>query len=249
MARMRLVSELKNMLVSPERKPRRIVAGPLKSIVMSLSLRTQTQIYLGLFERETHPWLCRLSKGIATAIDIGAAHGEYTLYFLTRTQATKVFAFEPDVSLFPYLHENLRLNALGQSPRLEISSKFLGVSETEKEIQLDSLATLVHTPCFIKMDVDGAEQQILKGAKAINALSDVRWLIETHSERLESLCERILIDAGFRTTIIPNAPWRIFLPELRPIEHNRWMAAWKVSELSATPESDAFGTGQHDTNL
>jgi hypothetical protein len=50
----------------------------------------------------------------------------------------------------------------------------LGISDTEQEIRLDSLATSVHTPCFIKMDVDGAEEQILKGAKAINALSDVR---------------------------------------------------------------------------
>jgi hypothetical protein len=171
---MKLVSDLKNLIVSPERKPRKILAGPFRDIVMGLSLRSQTQVYLGLFEKETHPWLNRLSKGIATAIDIGAAHGEYTLYFLTKTKATKVFAFEPDLSLFPYLHENLRLNALDQSQRLEISSKFLGISDTEQEIRLDSLATSVHTPCFIKMDVDGAEEQILKGAKAINALSDVR---------------------------------------------------------------------------
>ena len=142
---MRLVSELKNMIVSPERKPRRILAGPFKNIVMGLSLRTQTQIYLGLFERETHPWLNRLSKGITTAIDIGAAYGEYTPYFLAKTNATKVLVFEPDTSLFPYLLENLRLNALEQSQRLEISSKLLGASETEQEIQLDSLATLVHT--------------------------------------------------------------------------------------------------------
>ena len=97
-------------------------------------------------------------------------------------------------------------------------------------------------PLLQKMDVDGAEQQILNGAKAINALSDVRWLIETHSGRLELHCDRILRDADFRTTIIPNAPWRIFLPELRPIDHNRWMAAWKVSGLSASRESNALGT-------
>ena len=184
---------------------------------MGLSLRTQTQIYLGLFERETHPWLNRLSKGITTAIDIGAAYGEYTLYFLAKTNATKVLVFEPDTSLFPYLLENLRLNALEQSQRLEISSKLLGASETEQEIQLDSFAASIRTPCFIKMDVDGAEEQILKGAKAINALSDIRWLIETHSKKLESICEQILIEAGFRTEIIPNALWRIFVPEQRPI--------------------------------
>lgn len=224
---MRLVSDLKNLMVSPERKPRRILAGPFRDIVMGLSLRSQTQVYLGLFEKEVHPWLNRLSKGIATAIDIGAAHGEYTLYFLTKTKATKVFAFEPDVSLFPYLHENLRLNGLDQSQRLGISTKFLGVSDTEQEIQLDSLANSLHAPCFIKMDVDGAEEQILKGAKTINALTDVRWLIETHSSELESLCEGILTAAGFRTRIISNAAWRVFVPELRPIEHNRWLAAWK----------------------
>ena len=225
--RMRVVSDLKNVIVSPERKPRRILAGPFKGIVMGLSLRSQMQVYLGLFEKEIHPWLNRLSKGIAMAIDIGTAYGEYTLYFLTKTKATKVFAFEPDVSLFPYLHENLRLNGLDQSERLEISTKFLGVSDTEQEIRLDSLANSLHAPCFIKMDVDGAEEQILKGAKTINALTDVRWLIETHSDELESHCEGILTAAGFQTRIIPNAAWRVFVPEQRPIEHNRWLAAWK----------------------
>lgn len=194
---------------------------------MGLSLRTQSQVYVGLFEKEIHPWLNRLSNGIATAIDIGAAHGEYTLYFLTKTKATKVFAFEPDVSLFPCLHENLRLNGLDQSGRLEISAKFLGFSDTDRETRLDSLATSVDAPCLIKMDVDGAEAQILNGAETINALPDVRWIIETHSRELESLCDRILIAAGFQTRIIPNARWRVFVPEQRPIEHNRWLAAWK----------------------
>jgi hypothetical protein len=194
---------------------------------MGLSLRSQTQVYLGLFEKEIHPWLYRLSTGIATAIDIGAAHGEYTLYFLTKTKATKVFAFEPDVSLLPYLRENLRLNGMDQSGRLEISTKFVGVSDTERDIRLDSLASSVNVPCFIKMDVEGAEEQILNEAKAINALTDVRWLIETHSNQGESLCKGILIAAGFQTRIIPNAAWRLFVPEHRPIEHNRWLAAWK----------------------
>jgi len=224
---MKLLSDLKNVLVSPERKARKILAGPFRNIMMGLSLRNQTQVYLGLFEKEIHPWLYRLSTGIATAIDIGAAHGEYTLYFLTKTKATKVFAFEPDVSLFPYLRENVKLNGMDQSVRLEISTKFVGLSDNEQEIRLDSLASSVHAPCFIKMDVDGAEEQILKGAKAINALADVRWLIETHSNQLESLCEEILTAAGFQTRIIPNAAWRVFVPEQRPIEHNRWLAAWK----------------------
>lgn len=223
---MRLVSDLKNLLVSPERKARRILAGPFRGIVMGLSLRTQTQVYLGLFEKETHPWINRLSKDISTAIDIGVAEGEYTIYFLTKTKATKVFAFEPDVSCIPFLQENFELNGVDKSDRLEISTRFVGASDTEQEIRLDSLVESLEAPCFVKMDVDGAEEQILKGAKSFNSLPGIRWLIETHSKELEVACERILTAAGFQTRIIPNAWWRVFVPELRP-GHNRWLVAWR----------------------
>jgi len=223
---MRLVSDLKNLLVSPERKARRILAGPFRGIMMGLSLRTQMQVYLGLFEKETHPWINRLSKNISTAIDIGVAEGEYTIYFLTKTKATKVFGFEPDVSCIPFLQENFELNGVDKSDRLEISTRFVGVSDTEQVIRLDSLVESVRAPCFVKMDVDGAEEQILKGANTFNSLPGVRWLIETHSKELEVACERILTAAGFQTRIIPNAWWRVFVPELRP-GHNRWLAAWR----------------------
>jgi hypothetical protein len=224
--RRRLLSDLKNLMVSPERKPRRILAGPFRGIVMGLSLQTQAQFYVGLFERETHPWLNRLTQDISTAIDIGVAYGEHTLYFLTKTKA-KVFAFEPDVSCLPFLRENLELNSVDESDRLVISSRFVGASDTEQEVRLDSLAASVRTPCFVKMDVDGAEEEILQGAKSLNSLPGVRWLIETHSKELEDACVGILAASGFQTRIIANAWWRVFIPEMRPSAHNRWLAAWK----------------------
>jgi hypothetical protein len=225
---MRLASHLKNAVVPPGRGPRRILTGPFKGIVMDLCLRTQMQLYLGLFEKETYAWLTRLSNGIVTAIDIGVAYGEYTLYFLTKTQASRVFAFEPDMTLFPYLYKNLKLNDLDRSEKLEIFHKFLGMSDSEKVIRLDSIANLIQAPCFIKMDVDGAEEEILAGANKINDLPDMRWLIETHSKDLEVACEKSLRASGFQTRIIPNAAWRVFVPEQRPIEQNRWLAAWRT---------------------
>lgn len=227
MGRIRLLSTLKNHVVPHGRKPRKILAGPFRGIVMSLSLRSQTQIVLGLFEKETHGWLRRLSKNLATAIDIGAAHGEYTLFFLMRTNARKIYSFEPDLNSVPIFLENLRLNGVQQSSRLDFSTKFVGLSNTDQEIQLDSLAAAMQGPCLIKMDVDGAEENILKGTRGLNRLSGVRWLIETHSKELENACLDILNTAGFQTRIIRNAWWRILVPELRPIQHNRWLAAWR----------------------
>jgi hypothetical protein len=193
---------------------------------MDLSLQTQSQVYLGMFEKEVHPWLYRFSKGVATAIDIGAAHGEYTVYFLARTVASRVYAFEPNLECRAFLHQNLRLNGLDGANRLQVSKKLVGVSDSEEEMRLDSLTEFVCTPVFIKMDVDGGEESVLKGSQKLNALPGTRWLIETHSRELEAACVGILASVGFQTRIIPNAWWRFFLPELRP-EHNRWLAAWK----------------------
>ncbi len=224
---MRILSTIKNWMMPAERRPVRIMTGPFKGIHMNLALRDQTQIYLGLFERETHPALRRLSAGIHTAVDIGAAYGEYTLFFLTKTGAAQVFAFEPDASCIPFFYENLKLNGIMQSSRLNLSTKFLGTGENNGQMRLDSLASAVGMPCLIKMDVDGAEESILRGATELNRLPGIRWLIETHSKELEIRCLKILSEAGFETQIIRNARWRAIIPELRPIEHNRWLAAWK----------------------
>ena len=224
---MRALSRLKSLMVPAGRRPRRIAFGPFRGITMALSLQHQSQIYLGLFEREVHTWLERLSRGIHTAIDIGADSGEYTLFFLTRTEAEKVWAFEPNPESLPLLKENLQLNSVGQSSRLEVSTAMVGDCDGAGKTTLDSLAGSMQLPCFIKMDVDGVEAEILRGAAKLNALDGVRWLIETHSAELERQCVASLRTAGFETTIIRNAWWRAVIPELRPIEHNRWLAAWK----------------------
>jgi hypothetical protein len=224
---MRVLSELKNLCVPPGSRDRTIVAGPFKDLQMRLSLQSQTQVYLGLWERETYSWLHRLSQGIRTAIDIGAAQGEYTLFFLKKTTAEKVYAFEPDTGIVQIFSHNLGLNELSGSDRLVMSSNFVGANCDERQVSLDSLLPRITWPCLIKMDVDGFEEEILKGSRLLNSYTGTRWLIETHSKDLEFACVRTLSESGFCTKVIPNAWWRVILPEQRVVEQNRWLAAWK----------------------
>lgn len=230
---MRVLSELKNLCVPSGSRDRTIVAGPFKDLQMRLSLESQTQVYLGLWERETYSWVYRLSQGIRTAIDIGAAHGEYTLFFLKKTTAEKVYAFEPDTGIAEAFLHNLGINDLSSSDRLILSTSFVGTNCVERTVSLDSLLPGVIWPCLIKMDVDGAEEEILKGSRILNSYPGTRWLIETHSKELELACIRILSDNGFRTRVIPNAWWRVILPEQRNVEQNRWLAAWKRDTILA----------------
>jgi hypothetical protein len=76
---------------------------------MALCLRHQAQIYFGFFERQTYRWLGQFSRDIAVGIDVGAAFGEYTLFFLKNTSAVKVYSFEPDQLCRCILQQNLAL--------------------------------------------------------------------------------------------------------------------------------------------
>jgi hypothetical protein len=227
---MRLLSRIKNSLIRGGKRPRKIVLGPLSGIVMRLDLQSDTQLCLGLFEKETHRDLIRLSRNLSSAIDVGAAPGEYALYFLMKTSASRIYLFEPDELRTPMLRDNLSLNGLDASERLVWSRQMVGETSGEGKIALDSLIPELRDPCLIKVDVDGGEAEILRGAAQLNKRYDVRWIIETHSESLEAECIGILREAGLRTRIIRNAWWRAILPEQRPGRNqNRWLAAWSES--------------------
>ncbi len=169
-----------------------------------------------------------LSEGIRCLIDIGAAHGEYTLYGLLCTGAEKVISFEPSHEGMVLLLHNLQLNSLEEDLRLEVHAKYVGDTTGTDCVSADDLARSIVFPCLIKMDIDGGEVTVLRAAaKNLLAMHNLRWLTETHSSELESECIDILQSAGYSTIIISNAWWRRFIPEQRPNQQNRWLIAIK----------------------
>jgi hypothetical protein len=226
-----LRTNLKNIFVSYGRLPRQIKSGCFRHIWMELDLTYQTQLYLGLYEREIQQYIEKLSSNVATAVDIGAGEGELTLFFLLKTLAQQVFAFEPGEDVRIQLVRNLEHNQLHRPACFTLSAQLVGASDLNNICTLDSLLPLATQPCLIKIDVDGAELEILRGATEILTLPQMRWIIETHSEQIEKRCLEIFANAGYTTMIVSNAWWRTFLPEQRPIAHNRWLVATKNGDL------------------
>lgn len=224
----RLLSRIKQRLVPAGGRPRVVRSGVFRGLRLVIDLSYQSQLYLGLFERETHRWLRRLSRGISSAVDVGAADGEYTLYFLARTGAARCLAIEPSTDCLPRLRANLGLNGRWPEPRLELLALFVGDGSAGR-YSLDALARLLSGPCLIKVDVDGGELEILRGAPELLALPDARWLIETHSPELEAACIAHLRRFGYATRIVRNAWWRAIIPEMRPSKHNRWLVARRAA--------------------
>ena len=191
---------------------------------MELDLRHQTQLFLGLHERELYRALWRLAPLARGAVDVGAAEGEYTLFFLARTRAETVIAVEPSALLTSILLRNVTANEL-DGRRLEACQYLLGESDQDTERRLDSVAESLQFPAVIKIDVDGAEAAVLRGAPGLLKRRDVHWIVETHTKSLEEECLSIFGAEGLSFRIVRNSWWRVIVPENRPVIHNRWIVA------------------------
>ena len=218
------LSYLKLLVVPAGKHWRTVATGAFGGLKMELDLRYQTQLFLGLHERELYRTLRGLAPLARSAIDIGAAEGEYTLFFLARTGAEKVIAVEPSETLCAKLLRNVDANDLNVG-RLEVCRQMIGEHDVDSQLRLDSLAGSLNFPAVIKIDVDGAEASVLRGASGLLTRHDIHWVVETHSETLEEECLSIFRAAGMRCQIVRNAWWRVIVPENRPVPHNRWLIA------------------------
>lgn len=221
-----LLSPVKMLLVRAGKRPRTIQSGAFRGLRLELDLTYECQTWLGIAEREVQGWLRWLSASIGTGMDIGAAAGEYALYFLSKTSAHRVWAFEPQASAMDQLRHNLSLNGFAEHSRINLFRSSVGTKSDGDHCTLDSFARFIVQPCLVKIDVDGGERDVLAGAGELLGHRQTRWLIETHSQELEADCQQLLRKAGFTTVLVPNAWWRCLLPEQRPILHNRWLVAF-----------------------
>ena len=179
---------------------------------------------LGLYEKEIYSFL---KKGISradTLIDIGANDGYYGLAF-AKFKGKEIILCEPGQTEKANLISNLGLNDLKEKRDFTLVDKFVTRTSSLNEISIQDLLRS-KKKVFILMDVDGGEQQVIEGFDFSQKI-EVAWLIETHSKELEENIVRILETNGYKVRIIKNAWWRMFVPEMRPLAHNRWMYAVK----------------------
>lgn len=224
----KILSGIKSLILPKGQKVREVRGGLLKGLKISVDLQTESQMYFGTWEKENHDWFRKLTNGAHTFIDVGANNGFITLFALAKTDVKQILAFEPDTRFHSVFKQTLRENGFETDKRVQLYPYGAGAEINSTTRTLDTFAAHIEPPCFIKIDVDGPEADVLRGSEQLlNQHGDVRLVIETHSKALEDECISILNQWEYQTTIIDNAWWRIFLPEERPIEHNRWLAAYK----------------------
>lgn len=135
-----------------------------------------------------------------TIIEVGSHHGYTTIILSNLAKKGKVYAIEPFSENIKILKENVKINnltnveiiekAIGSKKERIVVSGSDGISKTSHKrkeevetIMLDSFEQI--NPTFIKIDVEGFEGEVLKGAKKILEKTP-KVEIELHTEILKN---------------------------------------------------------------
>lgn len=201
---------------------------------MELDFTTDTRVFLGLYEIELNRHLRRFCLPGTRCYDVGARHG-YDALVMAKLGGV-VTSFEGDGDALSVLRTNLALNP-DLSPRIAAVQAMVGDRDGDGFTRLDEWAGAPDhfPPELIKIDVDGGELAVLRGALKVLRRHTPHLIVETHSHELERSCGVLLADIGYRPRIVHQ---RAVLKELRPIEHNRWLvAAGRAAEPAARMEA------------
>ncbi len=154
--------------------------------------------------------------------DIGAHHGYVTLFAATRVKPDGwVHAFEPSQRNARILKRHVRWNRLANVSVHDFAlasytgttrfgggttSKMHALGHGKQEVSVRTAETLVRSgavraPTFIKVDVEGSEADVLKGALPVLS-SRVLILVAIHSAAADEECTRLLHDRGFE--LVPS---------------------------------------------
>lgn len=223
----------KGLLPSGHR-PRRVLTGLYAGLRLHLDLQAEVMVFAGLYERETHRDIARMAGTCEAFVDIGAGKGELTCYWLRRFPGRPVIAVEPNSSEVDWLRQNVEANFHSQPRALSVWPGCAGPGPDASHRGLAQLCAGLPGPILVKIDIDGGEAALLENAAEFLSTHSCRLLLEVHSVELEQGCAAVLARSGYAVRTIDQAGWRRWLPEQRPLAHNRWIVAEPLSDGHAT---------------
>lgn len=188
--------------------------GGAKLVVRRGMTGATGNIYCGLHEYADMAFVLHLLRDGDLFLDLGANIGSYTV-LASKVCGASSIAIEPDPDTVICLQRNVEVNRIGD--RVEIVEAALGAlpgkasfsvgldttnkiltdaSEASREVRLTSLDCIVgdRRPTMIKIDVEGYEGEVLKGARETLKMQS---LLAVETETSDDAVISALTEAGF----------------------------------------------------
>lgn len=201
-------------------KPRTILFGPAAGLKMELDLQKDTQVWLGRYEKSIMRWVVRNTPSGAVCVDVGAADGLFSLLMARAAGfAGKLIAFDADCSR---VRRSFQLNSKIPVASATLFDAFVGRSDQPGVLTLEEAVRDVGVDSLdmLKIDVDGAEVDVLLGSRDSIERFRPKIALEVHSAELRDDCRALLEGWGYSCEL--SVPPR---HEFRPLDVNvHWLA-------------------------
>jgi FkbM family methyltransferase len=173
--------------------------------------------WLGTYELKKQQALERFVRPGMTVYDVGANAGFYTLFFSRLVgDMGRVFAFEPCPYVARFLVDHVRMNRVSNVRVIQAAmarqTGLIGMSTdrgfSENQISNDGNSALMvpslsldtsslPAPDLIKMDVEGAESEILRGAYNTLRKTQPVVFVALHGSQQREECPELFREAGY----------------------------------------------------
>jgi len=200
-----------------------IIQGPLHGTRWIVGSGTHGY-WLGWYEADKVRRFAAAISGARVVYDIGAHVGYYSV-LASRVLgcAGQVVAFEPDPQNVAFLRQHLKMNGIdnvqvaeaavsdrcGTAMFQQDASRYMGAlnqggSLPVRTLSVDALLSSAEFPApdVIKIDVEGAEQQVLSGAERTLRSKHPLLFVATHSNALHSGCCQFLKSLDYKLEAI-----------------------------------------------
>lgn len=213
--------------------PVRILRGPFRGACVVINPRNSIRKILGLYEHELNRWVECALRRCNRILDVGANDGYFAFgcvaAFGRLGKTGEIIAFEPQEQHFDTLQQSANQQRLSGA-KVTLVQAFVGGEVTPATTTLDVVRwhtgnSESRTNVLIKIDVEGYELEVLKGASSwINPTN--YFVIEVHEEPFLESITQLFKSRDLRLNKVEQQPLP-FLGRERRAETNWWL----VSEL------------------
>lgn len=197
-----------------------ILSGPLRGKKWIVGSHNNS-VWLGTYESEQSLRFVQKSKDSNVFLDLGAHAGYYTLLYKAVNKKSTVYSFEPVESNYKFLQKHIKMNnfeniipfnkavadaegvlrfARGNSVGGKLSMHGdMNVTAVKLSRLIDE--KIIQFPDLIKMDIEGAEYQVLKDLEPYLDTHKPVIFLSTHGDDIREACLNLLRSLSYK--IIP----------------------------------------------